>query len=152
VVYGEAFLTMQTGEAKARIVREVTRLLSPGGRYGFHEMAIVPDDLGAAAVAEIHRDLSSSIRVGARPLTRAGWRQLLEAQGLEVRFEAIAPMRLLEAGPVRRDEGLWRAARIGLGLLRRPDARRRVAAMRATFRAHRDHLAALCLVAVKPGG
>lgn len=152
VVYGEAFLTMQTSEAKARILREVTRVLAPGGRYGFHEMAIVPDQMDDAAVAEIRRDLSSSIRVGARPLTRSAWRSLLEAEGLEIRFEETAPMRLLEASQVRRDEGLWGAARIGLNLLRRPYARRRVAAMRAVFRAHRPHLAAFCLVAVKKGG
>ena len=152
VVYGEAFLTMQASGAKARILREVARTLAPGGRYGFHEMAIVPDDVDESRVAEICRDLSSSIRVGARPLTRSAWRALLEDEGLEVQFEQIVPMRLLEASQVRRDEGFWGAARIGLNLLRRPEARRRVAAMRASFRAHRRHIAALCLVAVKKGG
>ncbi len=151
VVYGEAFLTMQTAESKARILREIARVLEVGGRYGFHEMVIVPDDLDEAAVAAQRRDLSSSIRVGARPLTTSGWRALLEEVGLEVRFEATAPMRLLDVGQIRRDEGLWGMARIGFNLIRRPDARRRVAAMRATFRSHRAHLAALCLVAVKTG-
>jgi hypothetical protein len=33
---------------------------------------------------------------------------------------------------------------------RHPDARRRVLAMRRIFRKHRNHLAAIALVAVKP--
>jgi hypothetical protein len=151
-VYGEAFLTMQSPASKARIVREIGRLLAPGGRCGLHELAIVPDDIDAASIAAIHRDLSSSIRVGARPLTPSAWRALLEAEGLEIRAQEMAPMRLLEAIQVWRDEGLWRGTRIGLNLLRNPQARRRVAAMRQAFRAHREHLAALCLIAVKKGG
>ncbi len=38
VVYGEAMLTMQGAEQKARIVAEAFRLLKPGGRYGIHEL------------------------------------------------------------------------------------------------------------------
>lgn len=45
VVYGEAMLTMQTAEGKARITREAVRLLKAGGRYGIHELCLVPDDL-----------------------------------------------------------------------------------------------------------
>ena len=103
-----------TVAVRARILREIARVLAPGGRYGFHEMVTVPDDLDGASVDRIHRDLSSSIRVGARPLPRSAWRTLLEGAGLEVRFEQTLPMRLLDANQVWRDEGLGGAARIGL--------------------------------------
>src|SRR6202790_1577588 len=45
VVYGEAMLSMQPAQHKAQIVREASRLLKPGGRYGIHELCLTPDDL-----------------------------------------------------------------------------------------------------------
>src|ERR1700722_19736740 len=45
VVYGEAMLSMQSPEQKSRIVREAYRLLKPGGRYGIHELCLIPNDL-----------------------------------------------------------------------------------------------------------
>ena len=53
VVYGEAMLTMQPPETKARIVREAFRLLRPGGRYGIHELSLVPPDLAESTKQEI---------------------------------------------------------------------------------------------------
>src|SRR5690606_25500218 len=38
VVFGEAMLTMQSGEQKAAIVREAHRVLRAGGRYVIHEL------------------------------------------------------------------------------------------------------------------
>ena len=46
VVYGEAMLTMQTSDKKQQIVQEAFRLMKPTGRYGIHELCLVPDDLG----------------------------------------------------------------------------------------------------------
>lgn len=45
VIYGEAMLTMQTPNKKQLIVNEASRLLYPGGRYGIHELCLVPDDI-----------------------------------------------------------------------------------------------------------
>ena len=47
-VYGEAMLTMQADHRKAEIVREAFRLLKPGGLYGIHEIALVPDTMAEA--------------------------------------------------------------------------------------------------------
>jgi SAM-dependent methyltransferase len=151
VVYGEAMLTMQRPEQKARIVREARRLLKPGGRYGIHELCLVPDGLDEGLKEEIRATLSSVIKVGARPLTPSEWRGLLEYEGFEVEAESVAPMRLLEPGRLVRDEGLPGAARFVSNVLRDPEARRRVLLMRRTFRKYRDHLAAIALVGVKRG-
>jgi SAM-dependent methyltransferase len=150
VVYGEAMLTMQGAEQKARIVAEAFRLLKPGGRYGIHELSITPDNLPAKVQDDISREMSRNIHVGARPLTVSEWRGLLTTAGFKVQAEATAPMHLLEPRRLIRDEGLGRALFFVFNVLRTPEAWRRVLSMRRMFRKHRNHLAALTVVAVKP--
>lgn len=150
VVMGEAFLTMQTPENKTRIVREAFRVLRPGGRYGLHELALYPDDLDGVAQEEVRSALSGSIHVGARPLTVGDWRALLEEAGFEVHHEGMVGMLLLEPKRLIADEGWGGALRIVLNVLRDRPARRRVRAMRSTFRRSREHLRAVALVATKP--
>ncbi len=69
VVYGEAMLSMQPASTKSRIVAEAARLLRPGGRYGIHELCLVPDDVDESVRAAIQHELSDEIHVGVRPLT-----------------------------------------------------------------------------------
>ncbi|MCU0655250.1 MAG: methyltransferase domain-containing protein [Polyangiaceae bacterium] len=150
VVYGEAMLTMHTAAQKAAIVGEAFRVLRPGGRYGIHEMSLEAW-VSEAEKAEVQRDLSAAIRVGARPLTAEEWRDVLEEQGFQVREEATAPMLLLEPQRLIEDEGALGALRIGANLLRDPGARARVLGMRRAFRRHAARIGAVALVAVKPG-
>lgn len=150
VVYGEAMLTMQTSAQKAAIVREASRVLKPGGRYGIHELALTPDDLPEAIKDEVAGDLQRSIRVGARPLTVGEWRHLLESAGLEIEAEAEAPMHLLEPRRLVQDEGLLGALRIAANIASNPAARRRVVEMRGVFRKHMKLMCAVALVARKP--
>lgn len=150
VVYGEAMLTMHGDTQKAAIVAEAFRLLRPGGRYGMHELAIVPDDAPQDVHTEVNKALSSAIRVGARPLTIGAWRALLEAAGFEVTATKAAPMHLLEPRRLIQDEGLGRTLLFIARVLTTPAVRRRVRGMRRTFRTHADHLRAVALVARKP--
>ncbi|MGQ9548591.1 MAG: methyltransferase domain-containing protein [Roseiflexus sp.] len=150
VVYGEAMLTMHTPGQKARIVREAYRILQPGGRYGIHELGLTPDHLSEERKDAILRDLSAAIHVGARPSTSAEWRSVLEAEGFQVRAEYTAPMHLLEPVRMLQDEGLGRTLRIVFNILRTPQARQHVLAMRRVFHACQDHLMAIALIAVKP--
>ncbi|NJM06951.1 methyltransferase domain-containing protein, partial [Candidatus Gracilibacteria bacterium] len=150
VVYGEALLTMHTAGQKARIVREAFRVLAPGGRYGIHELCLTPDTLSAASKDAVQHDLSTAIHVGARPLTSSRVAATLEAAGFRVLVERQAAMHVLELGRMLRDEGWRRTLRIAWNILRTPVARRRIQAMRAVFRKHQHHLAAIALVAVKP--
>jgi SAM-dependent methyltransferase len=149
VVYGEAMLTMQGPAQKARIMREAFRLLKPGGRYGIHELCFTPDDLDEQIKREVQSKLTESIRVGARPLTVAEWRVLLEEEGFEVRHESVAPMHLLEPSRLLRDEGFLGAGRFIWNVLRDSDARARVRTMRDVFRKYEANMAAIMLVAYK---
>lgn len=149
VVYGEAMLTMQPPERKRRIVQEAFRLLKPGGRYGIHELGLIPDDLDDNIKGEIQKAVSQAIRVGARPLTRSEWRTLLEASGFEVQAQATGPMHLLEPKRVVQDEGIWRALTFACNVLRNAEARRRLLTMRRVFRKYHEHLVAIALVGLK---
>ena len=149
-VYGEAMLSMQTPEQKRRILAEAFRLLQPGGRYGIHELALLPDDIDAAARKAIEREMSMNIHVGVRPVTVSEWIRILEETGFEVTWQALSPMHLLEPGRVVSDEGIPGALRILFNLARKPASRRRVLSMRRMFQQHASHLTAIAIVCTKP--
>ena len=148
VVYGEAMLSMQTDEAKRRIVREAARLLRPGGRYAIHEMCL-RDGVAGEARREVERALTGVLHHGVRPLAVDEWRRLLEGEGFEVKVVETAPMALLEPARVVRDEGFFGALRFAFNLLRDGDARRRVFEMRRVFRRHRGQVAAVAITAIR---
>jgi SAM-dependent methyltransferase len=149
VVYGEAMLSMQPDQTKRRIIAEAARLLRPGGRYGIHELSLVPDDVDNSIRESIRHELSDEIHVGVRPLTVGEWRELLEGAGLTVVSEHTAPMHLLEPLRLIKDEGLFRALRFVWNVATHAQARQRVLRMRRVFRKYSSHLAAISLVAVK---
>ena len=132
-----------------RIVREAYRLLKPGGRYGIHELCLIPDDLPESTKQEIQEDLSSVIHHGTRPLTIAEWQGVLEAEGFSLQTQAQAPMHLLEPWRIIQDEGMFGALRFAFNLLCNREARRRVLAMRRVFAKYRDNLAAVVFVGQK---
>lgn len=149
VAYGEAMLTMQTTQAKMRILSEVRRLLRRSGRYGIHELCIVPDHASGEIRHEIQRALSLNIHVGVQPLVAVEWRKLLECAGFRVVWEGRAPMRMLEPRRLVRDEGFIGAFRFVFNVLRRQDTRQRVINMRRLFREYRHSLEAVAFVCVK---
>jgi hypothetical protein len=150
-VYGEAMLTMASASQKAGILREAHRLLRDGGRYGIHEMCLVPDDLDEATKRQIQKELARSIRVNARPLTVPEWSALMASAGFQVRLAGKAPMHLLVPRRFVQDEGLAGTLRFIGNLLRHPEARRRVWQMRSVFHKYRHHLAAVTLIGRKAG-
>lgn len=150
VVLGEAMLSMNTQEHKQRIAAEAFRILRPGGRYGIHELCVIPDDMPARQKQQIDRTLSSVIHVGARPLPTHEWKVLLEAAGFGVIRIGYAPMNLLRPWRLIRDEGVIGALRLAKNILVDGDARRRVLAMRRVFESYRENLSAIFIVAEKP--
>lgn len=149
VVYGEAMLTMQTPDMKQRIVAEAARLLKPDGRYGIHELSLLPDDISESLEQEIAEALGGSIHVGARPLRNSEWRKLLSDAGFTVEEEHRAPMELLEPARMIADEGLSGAFHIFWNVLHDEEALARVREMRAVFRKYREHIGAVAFVARK---
>lgn len=149
VVYGEAMLTMQPDDGKAEIVGEAARLLRPGGRYGIHELGLVPDDIDEETKTAIYEDVSEVIRVNARPLTESEWFDQLESAGFDVVWVGRAPMALLSPRRIVDDEGVVRTLKFGYNVLRNPAARRRVRAMRSVFDRYDEQLNAVAVVAKK---
>lgn len=150
VVVGEAMLTMQSERGKDAIISEAFRVLRPGGRYAIHELALEPDSLSDEQKTEIRQALARSIKVNARPLTEAEWRERLTANGFEIEKVGFARMALLEPRRVIADEGPLRALKIVGNVLRNGDARRRILGMRSVFRKYRNELAAIEIIARKP--
>lgn len=149
VVYGEAMLTLQPDDGKAEILTEAARLLRSGGRYGIHELGLVPDDLSPGTKTAIYDDLAEITRVNSRPLTEAEWIERIESAGFSVNWISRAPMALLSPRRVVDDEGVIRTLKLGYNVLTTPAARRRISAMRSVFERYDEQLNAIAVVAEK---
>lgn len=152
VVYGEAMLTMHPDRVKLRIMREAARILIEGGRYGIHEIGIVPDNVDDALQQEIRTALSRSIHVGTSPATIGHWSALLAEAGFAIEHVLTTPFHLLEPQRILQDEGFFGGLRFAANLLRHREARRTIFAMRRAFHQYRHNLRAVALVAVKRQG
>ena len=150
LVVGEAMLTIQDDAGKNAIVAEAARLLRPGGRYAIHEMAWLPDRTDEERETA-RRELSRVIKVGARPLTLEGWKELLAAYGLEAEWHDRAPLHLLEPRRIVSDEGLWGALRFWNNARRLPGASDRLKAMRQGFQLQGKLMGGIVILARKPG-
>ena len=149
VVIAEAMLTMQSPRRKSAIVTEAARLLRPGGRYAIHELALGPGEIDEETVQEVSGDLARTIHVNARPLTVAGWQELLQQQGLVVDWCQTAPFALLQLRRNLADEGLGSVARMAWRLLTQPDLRQRALQMRRVFTKYQHQLCGVAVVARK---
>ncbi|PST48167.1 SAM-dependent methyltransferase [Bifidobacterium callitrichos] len=150
VVIGEAMLTMQSDRGKRAILDEAFRLLRAGGTYSIHELGLQPDDLDDSVKDEIRKALARSIKVNARPLTEAEWRELLESAGFEVLWSGREPMALLDMRRNLADEGIGSVLRIMRNVLGNKDIRARVLDMKSTFDRYRDELTGIAFVVRKP--
>jgi hypothetical protein len=133
VVYGEAMLTMQTGDMKRNIVHEAYRLLESGGRYGIHEMCISSEHVAENARKEIERALTGVVHHGVKPLSVSEWHVLLVSAGFEIQSVDMASMSLLEPRRLISDEGFLGALRFGWNVLRDSEARQRRAGNEVDF-------------------
>ncbi|MEZ8094283.1 class I SAM-dependent methyltransferase [Photobacterium swingsii] len=149
VVYGEAMLTMQSHARKNEIIAEAARILATNGRYGIHELCITPDDIDDDKKRTIQKEITETIQHPAKPITPLEWKKLMEDNGFEIEFEAIAPMHLLEPKRMLDDEGLAGLLNIAKNILTKPSARKRVLGMRKVFRQHANNLSAITLVVRK---
>ena len=147
VVYGEAMLTMQSDAKKAAIIAEAARILRPGGRYGIHELCIVPDDIDQQKKREIQKAIADAIMAPAKPLTPNEWADQLQVAGLQVGFSQSAGMELLEPRRMISDEGVLGALKVAANMIRDKQARLRALEMRKVFSQYKENLAAVVMVA-----
>jgi len=148
-LYGEAMLTMHADHRKANIIKEAHRLLKPGGLYAIHEIGLTPNTISEELKAEIQKDLATTIRVNARPLTADEWSKLLTDNGFEIVYQTSNGMHLLESKRIVSDEGFFNTLKIGWNIMSNNGARKRISAMRKVFRKHEDHMNAVVMVARK---
>ena len=148
-VYGEAMLTMQTLENKKAIIKEAYRILKPNGYYGIHELGIKPDNIGDDIKQEIFKELSSNIRVHARPMTTTEWIELIEETGFKIVKVEHNRMLLLEASRILKDEGFLRTIKFCINLVRFPELTKRVLKMRKIFRKYEKNLDSIVIIAQK---
>lgn len=149
VVYSEALLSMQTPQQKDRIVAEACRLLATGGRYGIHELCLLPNDISDSLRQAIQAAMSKDIHVGVQPLSRDEWIRLFKQNGLKVTWSGEAPMHLLEPRRLLQDEGLIGSLRIAFRVATRPELGSRVRSMRRLFAQYGEHLGAISLIGEK---
>lgn len=143
-VLAEAILTMQSAAGKAKILAGICDRLKPGGQFLSHELRVAGANTDA-----IYRDLSSTIRVNAAPLTAEGWAMASQQAGLTVAQQDRGPMTLLNPKRIAQEEGVSTLLAIGWNMLTRPILRQRILAMRETFSRHGDDLGYVILVARK---
>ena len=148
-VYGEAMLTMHADHKKSEIIKEASRILKKGGLYGIHELGLTPNELKKTTKAKIQRELAEVIKVNARPLTEAEWKNLLVKEGFKIVEVFKNPMHLLEPKRVIQDEGFFRSLKIMFNVITHPKARKRILEMRKVFRKYKGQMNAIAIVAEK---
>ena len=112
-------------------------------------MRLLPDDIDSPLRNDIETALTRAVHHRVAPLTTSEWRQLLAKVGLSVCEVFTAPMHRVEPARLVADEGLGGALRFGWNVLRNPDARKRVLAMRDLFRRFSTNIGAVTFVAVQ---
>ena len=143
-VLAEAILTMQSAAGKAKALAGIGQRLKPNGQFLSHELRISGPDPSA-----ILRDLSSTIRVNAVPLSPEGWITACQTAGLTVEDHDTGPMTLLNPRRIAQEEGLPTLLTIGWNMLTRPVLRQRILFMRETFLRHGSDLGYMLLCARK---
>lgn len=149
VVLGEAVLTMQTEANKQKIINEAYRILKKGGRYGIHEICLLPDHTPETVKDTIRKELSSAIHVNARPLTLGEWQEMMEKAGFAIEKVFSNPMHLLKLGRLVKDEGWEGVAKMAGNIFTTKGALKRVNSMRAVFNKYENQMNAVSIVAVK---
>lgn len=142
-VLAEAILTMQSTDAKIKVLKGIRDRLKPGGKFLSHEL------LARNNEEDIHQSLSQAIRVNATPRSQEGWRKTCEAAGLEVQQYCTGEMKLLNPAQMLRDEGLFSTLRIVWNILTQAPIRERVQQMRRAFKKHEADLGYIVFWATK---
>lgn len=150
VMLAEGLLTGLSRATKLAVLEEAARVLRPGGRIGVHELCVLEGPWGSLPAEEIIAELSEHRRGGLRPLTEAGWRDLVEEAGLGMVGTALGAVELPTLGSLLRQEGPRGAAEAMARLLRPGSDFGRMRRSVETTTRHLDRLAAIVVIAERP--
>ena len=145
-VVAEAVITMLPPQQKSETFKEAARVLKPGGRLVFHELAVAGE-----AGPTLREQLVKAIHHAAWPLVVDDWKSLVKDAGLNTTDVRTGPMSLMSPRGLLRDEGLGGVARLAWNVARTRGARARFKNMAAFFRRHRAILRYIVVRADKPG-
>ena len=143
-VLAEAILTMQSAAGKAKILAGICDRIKPKGHFLSQELRV-----SGSNTETIHRDLSTTIRVNAAPLSTEGWIAACQTAGLTVEQFETGPMTLLNPRRIAQEEGVPTLLTMGWNMLTRPVLRQRILSMRETFIRHGSDLGYVVLCARK---
>lgn len=149
VVYGEAIMNMLHNDTKQLIIEESARILESGGRYGFHEVCLKPDNIDDIKRGEIEQELRAISKVNVTMFTIPEWIKALEKAGFEVKEYHIVPFRLLGISRMIQDEGIFGTMRFISNLITYPVARKRLLAMRSVFKKYEKNIGAITFLSQK---
>lgn len=141
-VLGEAILTMQSPQGKAKLLAAIHHHLKPGGKFLSHEL------LASNKEAEIRTELAQVIRVNSTPLSAANWITAFTTAGLQVQQHHTGSMNLLNWQRMLQEEGIVNTIKIWWNILTQPLIRQRVLEMRHIFHKYHQELGYILISAV----
>lgn len=118
-VLAEAILTMQSAMGKAKVLAGIAERLKPNGRFLSQELRV------SGPPEDIYRELSTLIRVNAKPLSISGWLAAFQAAELNVERYDIGPMTLLNPRYIVQEEGIFTLFTMRWNMLTHPALRQR---------------------------
>jgi SAM-dependent methyltransferase len=154
VIFGENLLTPLAPFRVRAVVREVVRLLPPGGRFGVHELCLVPspswnETLDAERARDVRADLDERAG-GLFPQTEAGWRDAIEEAGLVVTATRTGPVEAPTLRRLARSVGLRGTVETLGRMARSRDAAQRLRGLSFCLDRHRADLGAIVIIAERP--
>lgn len=148
-VYGEAMLTMQSKSSKTRLIKEAFRILKKNGIYALHELCIISDDISNERKIEIQKELADVFKIYTRIPSLNDWKELMEANGFEIKSIDTSPVLFLENKAMIQDEGILQTLLFYFNLFTHSTEKKRIIEMRDTFRKHAEHLNAFVMIVEK---
>lgn len=148
VVYGEAFLTMQSPKVKEEIMHEANRILKKSGRFGIHEICL-DNHISEQQREILNQELSDAIKSSVTPLTVNEWIQYVEKQGFQTVRVIVNDLRLLKLRKIYNEEGFLRTVRIVTNVMLKSPYRKRIFGMKKVFSKHSKYIKSLIIIAEK---
>lgn len=146
ILVGEALLTNRSDKERIDILTEANRILKPKGLYALHEV-VVNENTSDGLKKEIRINLTKTLKVNAKPLSKKEWYSILEENNFEVLESFEDEIKLLSPRSMISDEGIGGMRKILFNLIKNKTARNRARAIRSIFKEYKPYLNAIVVIA-----